>query len=443
MSRSIGGTGRRPDLGWMLPEGAPDLPGGSTFGSWMPPTAVLGRTSVGLGAVLLLFAVYQLWGTGLMEASAQRQRAAALTDRSSIEPAWASATAAGPAAEPDAAPIGRSSIEDDPIVSGASPAPAADGEPTGRTSDAASLDEPTPIPVLARPAVGEAIARLELPTLGVTKTVAHGVDRETLRGGPGHYPSSALPGQRGNVAIAGHRTTHGAPFADIDRLAPGDEIVIDGPAGRHVYRVEGQPADDGALIGHRIVDPSAVEVIADQGDDRLTLTACHPKFSARQRIIVTAVLVEAPWTTPTDAERATALVADRLDAAGASVAAPNPSAPNPVAAAGSTLPTGGITTPIEGPTTPPGEAEPVASATGAAPTEPAATVRAFEDSLGWQADEAEPTTRWATVTVLVLFAAWVTARFVTVRLVYPGAVLAAAGPLFAFFVHLDRLLPAY
>lgn len=106
------------------------------------------------------------------------------------------------------------------------------------------------------------MARIEPPTIGVTRTVVEGVTVEQLARGPGHYPASPLPGQAGNVSIAGHRTTYGQPFHNIDKLK----------------------------IGDRIVTTTAVRVLDEQGDDRLTLIACHPKYSLKQRIIVQAIL---------------------------------------------------------------------------------------------------------------------------------------------------------
>jgi len=104
-----------------------------------------------------------------------------------------------------------------------------------------------------------------------------------LRRGPGHYPATPLPGQRGTVAIAGHRTTYGAPFHDVDQLRRGDRIELDMPYGRFTYRVERL----------RIVKPTAVEVTDAVGYDRLVLSACHPLYSAAQRIIVFARLERA------------------------------------------------------------------------------------------------------------------------------------------------------
>ena len=125
------------------------------------------------------------------------------------------------------------------------------------------------------------MAHLNIPDIGVDKIVIEGVALGDLKRGPGHYPETPLPGQPGNAAIAGHRTTYGAPFNRINELDRGDEILVTTVQGAFRYEVSDQ----------LIVSPSEVGVLDDFGDNRLTLTACHPKYSARQRIIVVAALV--------------------------------------------------------------------------------------------------------------------------------------------------------
>jgi sortase A len=129
----------------------------------------------------------------------------------------------------------------------------------------------------ARLRTGDAFGRVTMPTLKQSFVIAEGTDAETLRTGPGHYEGTGLPGLRRTVALAGHRTTYLAPFAEIDELERGDPIVLTMPYGRFTYRVEST----------RIVDPSAVWV-TERGNDRLVLTSCHPPFSAAQRIVVFA-----------------------------------------------------------------------------------------------------------------------------------------------------------
>lgn len=127
---------------------------------------------------------------------------------------------------------------------------------------------------------GEALGRIVIPRLGASFVVVQGTDGPSLEGGPGHYPSTSLPGLGRTVAIAGHRTTYLAPFRHIDALAPGDRIVLQMPYGRFVYTVQ----------FHRIVDPTAWWITRNVGYDRLVLSACNPLFSAAQRIVVFAAL---------------------------------------------------------------------------------------------------------------------------------------------------------
>src|SRR5687767_6195354 len=127
---------------------------------------------------------------------------------------------------------------------------------------------------------GEPVGRLRADAIGLDDVVVNGIEGETLRKGPGHYPETSLPGARGTVAIAGHRSTYGAPFRDLDELGRGDRIELRMPYGRFTYRVERS----------RIVAPTAIWVTRRVPYDRLVLTACHPLFSAAERIVVFARL---------------------------------------------------------------------------------------------------------------------------------------------------------
>jgi sortase A len=128
------------------------------------------------------------------------------------------------------------------------------------------------------PLKGDAIARIEIPAIGVSEYVVEGTDTGDLRKGPGHYPDTPLPGEKGTTAIAGHRTTYGAPFRNIDDLKPGQVIRLDMPDGTFVYRVEKV----------KIVDDQDLSVLEPKGYKRLLLSACHPLYSAAQRVIVFA-----------------------------------------------------------------------------------------------------------------------------------------------------------
>jgi sortase A len=131
-----------------------------------------------------------------------------------------------------------------------------------------------------RTGTGDPVGRLRAPAIGLSTVVVQGTDTDSLRRGPGHYPATPLPGLPGTVAIAGHRTTYGAPFRHIDGLDPGDRIELNMPYGRFTYAVERT----------RIVPPTATWVTHRVGYDRLVLTACHPLYSAAQRIVVFARL---------------------------------------------------------------------------------------------------------------------------------------------------------
>jgi sortase A len=133
----------------------------------------------------------------------------------------------------------------------------------------------------ARARTGHAIGSIRIPRIDAHYAVVQGTDTASLRKGPGHYPDTNFPGEGGTVAIAGHRTTYLAPFNQIDKLKRGDEIVLDMPYGKLTYAVEQT----------KIVDPTDLSVVDQvRGTERLVLSACHPLYSASQRIIVFARL---------------------------------------------------------------------------------------------------------------------------------------------------------
>ncbi len=145
----------------------------------------------------------------------------------------------------------------------------------------ALIDPPARV-VRKEPLRGDAIGKLSIPSIGVSEYVVEGTDADNLRKGPGHYPDTPLPGQSGTSAIAGHRTTYGAPFRNLDKLKRNDRIVAELPYGTFVYRVDRT----------QVVDDSALWVTKRVGHDQLVLTACHPLYSAAQRIVAFARLTE-------------------------------------------------------------------------------------------------------------------------------------------------------
>ncbi len=194
----------------------------------------IGQTLITAGLVILLFVVYELYFTGLETAREQTALAG------EIEALW-----------------GR-----------------------GGGSFTAPEDELEPIPI------GSGLAVLRIPRFGRdwANVVVEGVQVDDLKRGPGHYPNTALPGRIGNFVVSGHRTTYGAPFNRVDELRAGDPIVVETRDRWYTYRV----------TTSEIVPPTAIEVtypVPKQRDAkptiaRITLTSCHPKYSARQRIVV-------------------------------------------------------------------------------------------------------------------------------------------------------------
>ncbi|MBW3626750.1 MAG: class E sortase [Actinobacteria bacterium] len=200
-----------------------------------------GRLLIAAGGLLLLFVAYQLFGTNLVEARNQNALREQF-ERQLVE------------AEPP------------PVPSGGSEAP---------------VTVPPPAP-------GDPIGRMEIPRIGVDRILVEGISVEDLKKGPGHYPDAPMPGGQGNVAIAGHRTTYGAPFYRLDELVVGDPIIVSSPQGQFRYEVSES----------LVVEPDRVDVVAPTPDARLTLVTCTPRFSARQRLIVVAALVGEPLSPP-------------------------------------------------------------------------------------------------------------------------------------------------
>jgi sortase A len=165
--------------------------------------------------------------------------------------------------------------------------------PTWRGPDLAAtqraLDAQLATSTVTRPEMGAPFARLAIPKLGQRWAVVEGVDAAEIADAPGHYPQTALPGQVGNFAVAGHRTR--GLFWDLDRLAPGDEVIVEYGPRTFTY----------AVTGSRVVTPTAVEVLAPVPGApsetataaALTLTTCEPKWDNDRRLVVTAAIEDA------------------------------------------------------------------------------------------------------------------------------------------------------
>jgi len=190
-----------------------------------------GKTLIATGVLILLFVVYELWGTGFAERRAQ----------ANIRGQFAKEL------------------------------------PTEAT------DPATPAQPVSAPIVGEAVALIKIPKIGVDKAIVEGVGVADLKKGPGHYPGTPLPGEKGNAAIAGHRTTYGAPFYRLNELANDDEILVTTRASKTPFRY--------VVVRSEIVSPDKVSVLDPSEENILTLTTCHPRFSASQRLIIVAKLV--------------------------------------------------------------------------------------------------------------------------------------------------------
>jgi sortase A len=211
--------------------------------------AGIGRALVTLGLLILLFVVYQLWGTGIFTARAQENL------KSQFEKELQHANS------------------DDPVITDPSTVPG-----SGVTTPTVPHDSPKPAPPV--PPEGEVEGQITIPGVLDTMAFVEGTSRDDLKKGPGHYPGTPLPGTVGNAAIAGHRTTYLHPFWGLDKMKPGAVIIVKTLAGTFVYKMTQQ----------LIVKPTEVWVVDNTPDPQLTLTACNPKGSAAERIVIKARL---------------------------------------------------------------------------------------------------------------------------------------------------------
>ena len=231
------------------------------------------------GVLLLAFVAYQLWGTGIFEARAQKQLRDDFAAQLEAQGSPTSTTVPPTTVPPTTVP------------------------PTTTTV-------PPTLPPAPLPMDGEATAIIRIPKIGVDKVVVEGTTVADLRKGPGHYTGTPLPGQIGNASIAGHRTTYGAPFNTLDQLGENDVISVQTLFGTYEYRV----VKDGVFV----VKPNQSEVLDPPlpGAAILTLTTCHPKYSARERLVVRAELdvQESPPPLPPPPELASATEPIEIDA---------------------------------------------------------------------------------------------------------------------------------
>jgi len=393
----------------------------------------LGKTLIAAGLLMFGFVAYQLWGTGIENARAQ----------ASLENEFEQLLAETPPVE--TAPPTTAVPDDagDPVDgtdSGGAPddGPAPE-EPTIEDAPAVVPVEQQNIPEAVDE--GDPIARLEIPRIGADDIVVAGVAKNDLKKGPGHYPETPLPGQLGNAAIAGHRTTYGQPFFDVDKLEPGDEIIATTLSGRYVYRV----------TDTRIVTPSDYWVVAttDPTKATITLTSCHPKWTARERIIIFAELDGAASTAVGEPVVNYGQPDDPSPPEGDDIAAPVETQPSDAESA-DTTPDG--TTP-DG--TAPAGTSPAASTDDAAPTETQPSDAALGSealnaeiadafSEGWFSDPGAngQVLLWGLLLAAVGIVSYLLSR--TVKRDWVGALVGIVPflvVLYFFFQNVNRLLP--
>ena len=163
--------------------------------------------------------------------------------------------------------------------------PAAEGRqaqslahPSARSTGGPAVLARAPGATTPAPPAGTPLGYLAIPRIGLDDVIVEGVAAAQLRGGPGHYPGTALPGQAGNAAVAGHRTTYAAPFSQLQALQVGDPVYVLTGQGRFRYSV----------VSTRAVAPTDVAVLDQTPSAQLTLTTCNPRYSASQRLVVVA-----------------------------------------------------------------------------------------------------------------------------------------------------------
>lgn len=232
----------------------------------------LGRILISTGLLLFLFVAYQLWGTGIETARAQNslesefeQMIASNVATTDAPSTAVSTTVPSTTAPPTTVPVTTIAAAQPDDTTPTTTAPEYSKNPVTQNLPPVNRDAP--------------LARLQIPTIDLDWIVVPGVTVEDLKDGPGHFPETPLPGQLGNSAIAGHRTTHGAPFFDVNKIEPGAEIIVTmGDGLTYVYVVSGS----------EIVSPADTWVVqtANPNIAELTLISCDPAYTARNRIVI-------------------------------------------------------------------------------------------------------------------------------------------------------------
>ena len=433
-----------------------------------------GRGIAVTGVVILLFVIYQLWGTSLQYAQAQSGLRGDFGDLlTQAQQLDASPQPALPGNEPTQPGTElRQPVAGDPDSTGNS---SASNSPDGNSSAPITVQATTRLPMevletaelVVAPEVervlpllyteqGEAMARLRIPSLGMDEIVVTGTGVADLRKGPGHYAWTPLPGQPGNVSIAGHRTTYGAPFGDINLLEPGAEIFVQTVQGEFTYIVLPQGSPDNAGL---IVTPDRVDLLRDQGDNRLTLTSCHPRFSSQQRIVIQARLVgnpvaplkdllngETPAGPPAEVAFASEeFPTDNPEAGTAEAAQPGTASPGSQASSAEPVRTANPATAsqtelVQGNSTAGNSADATANVA-------TSTADSNSDSFGTglNGDRAAipSAVLWGLATLLVWTAVWLIGRRWQMRPAVALGILPVLFCLFVAFNYVDRAIPSY
>jgi sortase A len=182
-------------------------------------------------------------------------------------------------AEDRATPLAaRPEIIDDPVTT--TSALPAEEEATEDVPVAAPPKAGTKATAPPRPTPKTQIGEIRIAKIGLVHPIYEGVTLDVVDHGPGHWPGSAVPGQLGNAVFAGHRVTHSHPFRNLDQMAPGDEIVFSTRHGEFTYR----------MTSLEIVSNKDTWIVKPTPEATLTLFACHPLGSAKQRIVVRGIL---------------------------------------------------------------------------------------------------------------------------------------------------------
>lgn len=208
-----------------------------------------------VGLVAVGFAVFAIWGTGVLQQRDQNALRVDLAERFVVDRATA-----------ESGDVAEGAV----IEGGFGTAPEEGGE---------SEDESNAPEELGPVATGDAMALIRIPALGVDQVVLEGSGASQLRSGPGHLRGTPRPGQKGNVVVIGRRTTYGAPFSDLKELEPGNRIELGTASGTYRYVVEEvqtlEPEEDEDVIG-------------STEDNRLTLVTADPPYRAESRLVVIA-----------------------------------------------------------------------------------------------------------------------------------------------------------